>query len=217
MALLKPVDRPLVHRLFHRRYLQKAKAGGTNEIHSNHGADAQSRCRKRLRTTPSCKDGVFGNWRAQHGQSAQPNTTNNEENYAGFGTLGSFTFRDVRAIPNAPQPVSTCSGPTKIAFLGYVGGGVFRFQDGSLLQVSLTQSIDCIDFSALPATCVMNLKVTGGTGRFKNASGLLTLTETVVPLLFDTSGNPVFFAATGEITGTVSGVAKEADHQEDRQ
>ena len=143
----------------------------------------------------------------------QPNAANSEENYAGFGTLGRFTFRDVRAIPNSPSPVSTCSGPTKIAFLGHVGGAVLRFEDGSLLQVSLTQSIDCIDFSAVAATCVMNFKITGGTGRFKNATGLLTLTETVVPVLADATGNPVFFAATGEITGTVSGITKEADHQ----
>ena len=83
----------------------------------------------------------------------QPNASNSEENYAGYGTLGQFTFRDVRAIPNSPQPVSTCSGPNKIAFLGHVGGAVLRFQDGSLLNVSLTQSIDCIDFSAAAATC----------------------------------------------------------------
>jgi hypothetical protein len=144
----------------------------------------------------------------------QPNTSNNEENYAGFGTLGGFTFRDVRAIPNATTAVSTCSGPTKIAFLGHVGGGVLRFHDGSLLTVSLTQSIDCIDFTSPAATCVMNFIITGGTGRFKNATGLLTLTESVVPQLFDTSGNPVFFSATGEFTGTVSGVAKEPDHPE---
>jgi hypothetical protein len=145
----------------------------------------------------------------------QPNTSNNEENYAGNGTLGAFTFRDVRAIPNSPQAVSTCSGPNKVAFLGHVGGAVLRFEDGSLLQVSLTQSIDCIDFTATAARCVMNFIVTGGTGRFKNATGLLTLTEAVVPVLSDAFGNPVFFAATGEITGTVSGVAKDSDHDKD--
>jgi len=144
----------------------------------------------------------------------QPNSSDNEENYAGDGTLGRFSFRDVRAIPNAPSPVSTCSGPTKIAFLGHVGGGVLRFHDGSLLTVSLTQSIDCIDFTSPAATCVINFMITGGTGRFKNATGLLTLTESVVPLLFDTSGNPVFFTATGQFTGTVSGITKEPGHPE---
>ncbi len=146
----------------------------------------------------------------------QPNTNNSEDNYAGDGTLGAFTYRDVRALTNAPQPSSTCSGPNKIAFSGNLGAAVFRFQDGSLLNVSLTQETDCIDLSVGQAHCVMNYQITGGTGRFKNATGLLTLTETVVPVLSDTFGNPVFFAATGEITGTVSGVAKDEDHDKGR-
>jgi hypothetical protein len=35
------------------------------------------------------------------------------------------------------------------------------------------------------------------------------MTETVVPVLFDDLKNPVFFAAAGEFTGTVSGVTEE--------
>jgi hypothetical protein len=142
----------------------------------------------------------------------QPNTSTGEDNYSGKGTLGSFTFRDVKALTNAPQPSSTCSGPNKIAFSGNLGAGVFRFEDGSLLNVNLSLETDCIDLSVGDAHCVLNFQITGGTGRFKDATGLLTLTETVAPVLFDTFGNPVFFAATGEITGTVSGVAKEPDH-----
>ena len=70
---------------------------------------------------------------------------------------------------------------------------------------------DCIDFAALQAHCTMTFKITGGTGRFKDASGILTLTETVLPVLADASNNPVFFAATGEFTGTISGVAMDED------
>ncbi len=147
----------------------------------------------------------------------QPNTNNSEDNYAGDGTLGSFTYRDVRALLTSPQQSSTCSGPNKIAFSGSVGAAVFRFQDGSLLNVSLTLETDCIDLTVLQAHCVLYFQVTGGTGRFKDASGVLTLTETVVPVLADALNNPVFFAATGEVTGTISGVSREADHQEDRQ
>ena len=143
----------------------------------------------------------------------QPNTSNSEDNYAGNGTLGAFTYRDVRAVTTTPQPSSTCSGPNKIFGTASVGAAVFRFDDGSLLKVSLTQETDCIDLSVFQAHCVLNFQITGGTGRFKNATGLLTLTETVVPVLVDAFGNPVFFAATGEITGTVSGVAKEEDHK----
>jgi hypothetical protein len=144
----------------------------------------------------------------------QPDTATSEDNYAGNGTLGSFTYRDVRALTTSPQPSSTCSGPNQIAFSASVGAAVLRFQDGSLLKVSLTQETDCIDLAAGEAHCVLYFQITGGTGRFKNATGLLTLTETVVPVLADANSNPVFFAATGEITGTVSGVGKQADHQD---
>jgi hypothetical protein len=57
----------------------------------------------------------------------------------------------------------------------------------------------------------------GGTGRFKNASGTLTLTETVVPVLADASQNPVFFAATGQFTGTISRMPAEEEHKDERQ
>jgi hypothetical protein len=147
----------------------------------------------------------------------QPNTTNDEENYAGNGTLGPFTFRNVRAITASPQSSITCSGPNQIFLSSKAGAGVFRFQDGSLLKVNLTQGSDCIDLAAEEAHCTLTFQITGGTGRFKDASGGLTLTETVVPVLADALNNPVFFAATGEFTGTVSGVAREADRQEERQ
>jgi hypothetical protein len=85
------------------------------------------------------------------------------------------------------------------------------------LNVHLTQGGDCIDFAAEEGHCTLTLQIIGGTGRFKNASGTLTFTETSVPVLADALNNPVFFASTGEFTGTVSGVAREADRQEERQ
>ncbi len=147
----------------------------------------------------------------------QPSTTNSDLDVAGNGTLGSFTFLGVRAITAFPQSSSTCSGPNKIAFSSKAGAGVFRFQDGSLLKVNLTQGEDCIDLAAGEAHCTLTFQITGGTGRFKDASGALTLTETVVPLLADALNNPVFFTTTGEFTGMVSGAAREPDRQDDRQ
>ena len=97
------------------------------------------------------------------------------------------------------------------------GAGVLRFQDASLLKVTLTEGEDCLDLAALQAHCVLTFQITGGTGRFKDQYGTLTLTETVVPLVADALNNPVFFTTTGEFTGTVSGVGKEADHQEEWQ
>jgi hypothetical protein len=139
----------------------------------------------------------------------QPDTSNDEDNFNGKGTLGSFAFRNVRAIANSPTPASTCSGANKLNFADPAGAGVFRFQDGSLLKVSLTQGNDCIDLAADEGYCTLTFQITGGTGRFKNASGTLTFTETSVPVLTDALHNPVFFAATGEFTGTVSGVSEE--------
>jgi hypothetical protein len=159
------------------------------------------------------KMAVSGNAASSAVNLQQPNTATSEDNYAGNGTLGSFTFRDVKALTTSPQPSSTCSGPNMIAFSGNVGAGVFRFEDGSLLKVSLTQETDCIDLAAFQAHCVVNFQITGGTGRFKNASGTVTLTMTLVPVLADASNNPVFFAVTGKFTGTVSGVAAEEERQ----
>ena len=147
----------------------------------------------------------------------QPDASNDEDNFAGNGTLGSFTFRNVRAIENSPTPSSTCSGPNQIHFADPAGAGVFRFQDGSLLKVNLTQGGDCIDLAAQEGHCTLTLQIIGGTGRFKNASGTLTFTETSVPVLADALHNPVFFAATGEFTGTVSGVDIPEEGQDERQ
>jgi hypothetical protein len=136
----------------------------------------------------------------------RPNTSTAEENVAGSGTFGQFTFRNVSATTLGPQPSSTCSG---LFFQRVAGAGILRFQDGSLLQVALTQGGDCIDLVHMVGHCTLTLKVTGGTGRFQNASGTLTYTETALPLLADASGQPVFFSESGEITGTISGIGME--------
>jgi hypothetical protein len=142
-------------------------------------------------------------------------THTGEFNFAGNGTLGSFTFRNVEAEGASPQQSSTCPA-TQVYFPTVAGAGVFRFHDGSLLNVKLTAGFDCIDFLAGEAHCTRNFQITGGTGRFEDASGALTLTETVHPVLADASKNPVFFAATGEFNGTVSGVTTEDDERQDR-
>ena len=150
----------------------------------------------------------------------QPGTVTVEENFEGNGALGAFTFRLISAETNSPQePPSTCAGPANIYFTRKGGTGVFRFQDGSLLMVSVTQGADCIDLSKPPGQghCTLTLQIAGGTGRFNNATGTLRLTETNVPVLADALNNPVFFASTGKFTGTVSGVARETDRQEERQ
>jgi hypothetical protein len=133
----------------------------------------------------------------------QPSTHVAEENVAGSGTLGSFTFRDIRSAALSPQPSTTCTG---LFFPSTTGGAVIRFEDGSLLTLSLTQGGDCIDLVHQVGHCTLIFKITGGTGHFKNASGDLTYTETALAVLADAQSNPVFFTETGEITGVISGV-----------
>jgi hypothetical protein len=138
----------------------------------------------------------------------QPGRPASEYQLAGTGALGQFTLRVVSASAAAPQLSSTCSGPTKIYFPTVAGAAVFRFDDGGLLKVNLTGGSDCIDFAAGQAFCTRVFQVTGGTGRFQNASsGTITLTMTVVPVLANASNSPVFFSVTGAVTGAVPGVA----------
>jgi hypothetical protein len=152
-------------------------------------------------------------------QVADPHTGDKhtgEFSFAGNGTLGSFTFRNVEANGDFPQQSSTCPA-NQVYVQTLAGAGVFRFQDGSLLKINLTEGFDCIDFAAQEAHCTRIFKITGGTGRFKDASGTLTLTETVVPVLADASQNPAFFAATGQFSGTISRAAAEDGSQDEGQ
>jgi hypothetical protein len=141
----------------------------------------------------------------------QPNTSTGEDNVAGDGTLGPFTFRNVSAMAKTPQPSSSCAG---LFFSRVAGAGVFRFQDGSLLTVNLTQGSDCIDLVQMVAHCTLTFQISGGTGRFQGASGVLTWTEAARPVLADAFNTPVFFIETGQLTGTVSGMAEEEERDE---
>lgn len=147
----------------------------------------------------------------------QANSSGGEDDFAGNGTLGAFTFRDLEAASNSPSSSTSCSGANKLYFLRVADAGVFRFSDGSLLTVNLKQGSDCIDLQANQAHCVVIFQITGGTGRFANASGIITMTETVSPVLADATGNPVFFVSTGVFTGVVSGVKDEQRSGDDQQ
>ena len=60
----------------------------------------------------------------------QPNTNNGEQDLAGNGTLGPFTFRIVRATATSPQPSSTCSGLYIPRIPSVAGAGLLRFEVG---------------------------------------------------------------------------------------
>lgn len=138
----------------------------------------------------------------------QPNTTNDGDNFAGVGALGSFTVRNIRAISNSSSSSPTCSGANQLFLPELAGASVIRFGDGSLLELNLTEGGDCIDLTTGIAHCTLTFQIIAGTGRFAQTSGTLTMTETVATVAFDALGNPVFFAATGEFTGTISGLAE---------
>ena len=146
-----------------------------------------------------------------------PGSVTSEYNFAGNGALGAFTFRTYSASAPSPQFSSTCSGPTLLYLTVLGGGGVLRVEDGSLLILTLTEGTDCIDFAPpAMAHCIRTFNITGGTGRFKDASGTLTFDEILHPVLLDASNPPVFFSVTGEVTGTVSGPHMAEDNQDDK-
>ncbi len=125
-----------------------------------------------------------------------------EYQLAGNGTFGNLTVRVVSASAASPQSSSTCSG----LYIPVVAGmGVVRVDgDLSLLTLNLTGGSDCIDLAAGRAVCTRIFSITGGTGRFKNATGNLTLNMDVVPIV---PTNFAFFYVTGDIRGMVSGAS----------
>jgi len=141
--------------------------------------------------------------------------TNGENNFTGNGNLGSFTFREVEAEGGAPQESSTCSGPNLMYGTLSVGAGVLSFADGSSLVLNLREGTDCVDLAAPAAHCTRIFDITGGTGRFKHAKGSLSMDENLRPILANSSGFPVFFASSGQFTGTVSRVHGDADDHDD--
>lgn len=151
----------------------------------------------------------------------QPGTVTDEEQFAGNGTLGRFTYRQLRAdvSPFAGQPPSTCSLPRRYVPVAR-GGGVFRFQYGSLLKVVITGGSYCIDLTD-PTAPVGNLTVdyliAGGTGRFKGASGALTLNSTLTPVVFDADNRVKLLTNTGTFEGTVFGAAIDDERDDERQ
>jgi len=124
-----------------------------------------------------------------------------ETQLAGTGTLGAFTFRELHADGPGAQ-AATCPGPR---FPVLAGAGVFRFQDGSLLIVTVTDGSGCVVPAERHAVLTVNYKITGGTGRFTDASGNLTMTATLAAILFNsaTPPAPALLINTGEFEGTL--------------
>ncbi len=131
--------------------------------------------------------------------AVQPNTITDEELLEGHGSLGPFTLRKLRTDALAPQPSSACAG---LNIPVVAGGGVFRFQDGSLLTFQIAEGGLCIDLLAMVGHLTETYRITGGTGRFSGASGRLTSTATLRPVLAGSAG-VVLLTSTGRFDGAV--------------
>ena len=130
----------------------------------------------------------------------QANTVTDEMHAAGKGSLGRFTFRELHADGTAPQPPAGCTGPS---FGVLKGAGVFRFQDGSLLIVTLKDGSGCVNLVERVSVLIVNYQINGGTGRFANASGELTMTATQTPVLRNATNAPALLPITGRFEGTI--------------
>jgi hypothetical protein len=137
----------------------------------------------------------------------QANTVTDEMLAAGKGSLGRFTFRELHADGTAPPPAG-CTGPS---FGVLKGAGVFSFQDGSLLIVTLKDGSGCINLVERFAALIVNYQINGGTGRFANASGELTMTATHTPVLFNATNAPALLPIAGQFEGTIFGLEPEND------
>ena len=140
----------------------------------------------------------------------QANTITDETHLAGRGSLGRFTFRELHADGAAPP--SDCLGPS---FAVLKGAGVFTFQDGSLLIVTVLSGAGCINPAAGKAALVVNYQISGGTGRFTGASGNLTMSATLMAVLRNASNAPALLTNTGKFEGTIFGAALEDEERED--
>jgi hypothetical protein len=59
-------------------------------------------------------------------------------------------------------------------------------------------------------------EIARGTGRFRRASGTLSLMVTVRPVLFNAEGGAQMLTMTGKFEGTISGISRERDRQGSR-
>jgi hypothetical protein len=133
----------------------------------------------------------------------RPDTITDEELLAGNGTLGPFTFRKLRTDETSPQFVGSCGSGFGPTLRVVTGAGVFRFEDGSLLTVTLSEGLLCVDFDHGVGHLTETYQITGGTGRFKGASGAFQLTGTLEAVLFSASNAAVLLTNMGELKGTV--------------
>jgi hypothetical protein len=143
-----------------------------------------------------------------------PGTVTDEEQLAGTGTLGKFTFRKLRVDALVPT-FGGCGKGVGPIFAVTGGAGVFRFEDGSLLNVTVTQGVLCVDVSN-PQNLVGYLNetypVVSGTGRFQNVAASCATTPSDCTFKSNGTLSAILFDSTGQAAklltniGTFEGV-----------
>jgi hypothetical protein len=149
-----------------------------------------------------------------------PNTRTDEAHLDGNGTLGPFTYRGLRTDETIPQSFGKCGDGSGLNLRVVAGaGGVFRFQDGSLLTVTITGGALCVDLDHIVAYLTETYQITGGTGRFNGAKGSLALQATLGAVVYDASNppSPVLLTLTGDFEGTIVGVSPREERDDGRQ
>jgi len=144
-----------------------------------------------------------------------PNSRTDEVQLAGNGTLGPFTFRGLRADETQPQSFGRCGDGSGPNLRLVAGGGVFRFQDGSLLTVTITGGALCVDLDHLVGHLQETYQITSGTGRFEGARGAFQLTSTLQAVLSDTANSAVLLTIMGESDGMIFGAAIREEMQKE--
>jgi hypothetical protein len=75
----------------------------------------------------------------------------------------------------------------------------------------------CVDLAAGNAGLTVNYQISGGTRRFKGASGDLTMTATLVAVLRNAANAPALLTNTGKFEGTIFRAAEEDDERGNEQ
>jgi hypothetical protein len=148
-----------------------------------------------------------------------PNTRTDEVHLAGSGAPGPFTFRGLRTDETTPPLIGSCGKGFGPNIRVVAGGGVFRFQDGSLLTVKLKEGTLCVDVSDMnhPVGHLTDAyEITGGTERFEGAKGSLALKATMGLVLSDASNLAVLLTIAGDLEGTIVGVGRGQEREDGR-
>lgn len=126
----------------------------------------------------------------------------------GKSTLGPFTLQGIGEFrnPNAPNPPPPCTlpnGESGFEVVPLPTPIVHRFQSsGDLLFAELSSGSLCFALATTDQSFKVTATITGGTGRFADATGSIEVEGTAKVLGGDAAGH-FFGAQSGKATGTI--------------